>query len=83
MDFRFKNKKITGILSMLPSKEIYFDDELEYYNFSESKATKLKLTMGYNKRRIFDKELCVSDICVQGMEYLLLQESYVKRILML
>lgn len=70
MDFRFKNKKITGILSMLPSKEIYFDDELEYYNFSESKATKLKLTMGYNKRRIFDKELCVSDICVQGMEYL-------------
>ena len=64
MDFRFKNKKITGILSMLPSKEIYFDDELEYYNFSESKATKLKLTMGYNKRRIFDKELCVSDICV-------------------
>ena len=70
MDFRFKNKKITGILSILPSKEIYFDNELEYYNFSESKATKLKLTMGYNKRRIFDKELCVSDICVQGMEYL-------------
>ena len=35
MDFRFKNKKITGILSILPSKEIYFDNELEYYNFSE------------------------------------------------
>ena len=45
MDFRFKNKKITGILSILPSKEIYFDNELEYYNFSESKATKLKLTI--------------------------------------
>jgi 3-oxoacyl-[acyl-carrier-protein] synthase III len=70
MDFHFKNKKITGILSILPSRDIYFDDELMYYNFSGLKAEKLKLTMGYNKRRIFDKGLCVSDICVKGMEHL-------------
>lgn len=70
MDFIFKGKKISGLLSILPSKDIYFEDELSFFNFPVDKAAKLKNTMGYNKRRIFDEGLCVSDICVQGMEYL-------------
>ena len=31
------------------------------YNFSEAKSMKLKMAMGYNKHRIVDENVCVSD----------------------
>ena len=70
MFLNYYNKRITGILTVLPSKEVMFEDEMENYNFSIAKSMKLKLTMGYNKHRIVDEGVCVSDLCVAGMEYL-------------
>ena len=70
MDLIFHNKKITGILAILPEKEVRFEDEIENYNFSASQSMKLKLIMGYNKRRIADPETCVSDLCCRGLNYL-------------
>lgn len=35
MDLQFKNKKITGILTILPSKEILFEEEMGNYNFPQ------------------------------------------------
>lgn len=74
MNLRFKNKKITGILTVLPSKEISFDEEMENYNFSVAKSMKLKMAMGYNKHRIVEEDTCVSDLCVSGMNYLFEKE---------
>ena len=37
MNLKFHDKKITGILTVLPSKEILFEEELENYNFSVAK----------------------------------------------
>jgi 3-oxoacyl-[acyl-carrier-protein] synthase III len=70
MNFAFQNKKITGILTVLPGKEVKFDDEIENYSFSAAKSMKLKLTMGYNTRRVVKDGTCVSDLCIYGLEYL-------------
>ncbi len=70
MNFSFQNKKITGILTVLPGNEVRFDDEIDNYSFSAAKSMKLKLTMGYNTRRVVEDETCVSDLCVFGLEYL-------------
>ena len=70
MNLIFKNKKITGILTVLPENEVKFEDEIGNYNFSEAKSLKLKTTMGYNKRHIVNDGVCVSDLCTFGLSYL-------------
>lgn len=71
MELLFKNKKISGILTVLPSKEVKFEDEMENYNFSIAKSMKLKLAMGYNKHCIVEDDVCTSDLCVYGLNYLI------------
>jgi len=70
MNLKFQNKKITGILTILPENEINFDDEIDNYNFSRGQTMKLKLIMGYDKRRIVKKGTTISDLCIFGMNYL-------------
>ena len=70
MNLKFHNKKISGILTVLPAKEVKFEDEMENYNFPIAKSLKLKLAMGYNKHRIVEDGVCASDLAVFGMEYL-------------
>jgi 3-oxoacyl-[acyl-carrier-protein] synthase III len=87
MNLKFKNKSITGILTVLPEKEVKFEDEMEHYNFSIAKSMKLKLAMGYNKHRVVDDGVCVSDLAVIGMEYLfgrnLLQKEEIDALVLL
>jgi len=71
MNLKFKNKKITGILTVLPSKEVSFDDEMENYNFSKEQSAKLKKIMGYGSHRIADENVCCSDLAIAGINYLL------------
>lgn len=70
MNLKFRNKRISGMLTVLPKKEIRFEDEIENYNFSAAKSLKLKLTMGYDKRRVAEDETCTSDLCIKGLNYL-------------
>ena len=70
MDFSFKNKRITGILSILPKRIVAFEEEMGNYNFSESKSLRLKKVMGYNTHRLAEKGQCSSDFCVHGLQYL-------------
>ncbi len=70
MNLKFQNKKITGILTVLPKTEIKFEDEIDNYNFSKRQSMKLKLVMGYGKRRVVDKGTTISDLCIFGMKYL-------------
>jgi len=70
MKFKFRNKRITGILSVLPSNEIRFEDEMDNYNFPAAKSLKLKMTMGYDKHRLVNPGICSSDLCIHGLNYL-------------
>lgn len=71
MDLHFKNKKITGILTILPHQVRTFEDDMGNYNFPEKKSLRLKKIMGFNTHRIAEKGQCSSDFCIYGLEYLL------------
>lgn len=70
MDFLFKNKRVSGILTILPKKAVKFEDEMANYNFSPAKCMKLKLAMGYNEHRVAEPGQCSSDFCRFGLQYL-------------
>jgi len=43
-------------------------EEMKNYNFPEARSLKLKEVMGYNKRRLVEPNVCVSDLAVFGLE---------------
>lgn len=71
MDFIFKNKRIRGILTVLPKTAVKFEDEMANYNFTPAKCMKLKLAMGYNEHRIAAPGQTSSDFCQFGLRYLI------------
>ncbi len=78
MDLYFKDKEITGMLVILPSNEIYFEEEMENYNFSTAKSLKLKAALGLNKRRVVQEGVCASDLAIKGLDYLFSNGKLVK-----
>ncbi len=70
MNLSYKNKSIEGILTIIPQKEVSFEDEMHNYNFPIEKSRKLKLAMGYDKHCIVEDNVCSSDLVVFGLEYL-------------
>ncbi len=74
MNLTFRNKVITGILTVLPANEVKFEDEMENYNFSVTKSLKLKMAMGYNKHRIVEDGVTISDLCIFGLNHLFQNE---------
>lgn len=69
MKLKFHDKKITGILAVVPEKELLFDDEISNYDFSPETSIKLKKTMGFNAHRIFEDYLCLSDVAEYALNY--------------
>ena len=70
MNLRFADKRITGLLAVLPAHERLFVEEMANYNFNPARSLKLKEVMGYDRRRVVDGSVCVSDLAVAGFEYL-------------
>lgn len=71
MRLKFQNKAITGILAVIPDRELLFDDEVKNYEFSPETSMKLKKTMGYNAHRIFESPVCISDIACFALKKLI------------
>ncbi len=70
MNLHFKNKKVTGILTVLPEREVLFEDEMENYNSPVAKSLKLKAAMGFNKKRIVLEGVTSADLCIAGLSHL-------------
>ncbi len=70
MNFIFSHRKISGLLAIVPANERDFVDEMINFNFPLARTLKLKEVMGYDKRRIVDGPVCVSDLACFGMDYL-------------
>lgn len=72
MKINFSNKKITGILSILPSNQVMFEDEMHNYSFSEAKSLKLKMAMGFKAKRVVkDTSVTSFDLLCNGIDYLI------------
>ncbi|MBR1580566.1 MAG: ketoacyl-ACP synthase III [Selenomonadaceae bacterium] len=70
MRFAYRNKKITGVLSVVPKNFKTFDEEMENYNADKSRTKRLKLVMGYDRHHLVEDGVTVSDMAVFGMKYL-------------
>lgn len=72
MEIKTSNKKISGILTVLPSNIVKFEDEMHNYSFSEAKSLKLKMAMGFNTKRVVESQSVTGyDLIVKGIEYLI------------
>lgn len=70
MNFIFHNKQISGLLAIVPQNERSFIEEMRNFNFPENRSLKLKQVMGYDKHRIVEPGVCVSDLAVFGLQHL-------------
>lgn len=67
----FKDKRIAGILTVLPENEVFFEDEVGNYSFPEKQSLRLKKVMGYEKHRIAKPETASSDLALFGLQHLM------------
>ena len=71
MNFTFRRKRIAGVLVVVPENERSFSEDMKNFNFPEARSLKLKEVMGFDKRRVVEPGVCVSDLAVFGLEHLL------------
>jgi len=70
MILNFKGKKITDIVSVVPSQISKYEDEIENYSFSRVKCMKLKEIMGFDEHRIAPDSVTASDLCEFAFNHL-------------
>lgn len=70
MRLEYSNKKISGILSVVPDNEVLFEDDIHHYTFSEKQSLRLKKAMGFNKTYRAQEGVTSSDLCISGLNYL-------------
>ncbi len=71
MKFTFRGKRVAGMLTVLPSNERTFLEDMKAFDFPEAKSMKLKTVMGFDRHRLATPETCVSDLSVFGIRYLI------------
>ena len=70
---RYRGKRITSMLGILPETIGYFDDEVDNYAFPARQTLRLKKIMGYNQHRLAKETSTVSDFAVYGLNHMLEQ----------
>ena len=70
MNFTFHGKRVSGLLGVVPAREKTFLEEMQNFNFPEARSRKLMEVMGYNKHRMVEPGVCVSDLAVFGLQQL-------------
>src|SRR5215831_6835107 len=70
MNFKFTGKRISGVQAVVPANERSFLEEMKNFDFPEARSLKLKEVMGYDKRRLVQPGVCVSDLAVFGLQNL-------------
>ena len=66
----FHNKRISSIISILPSKIVRYADDLSNYPFPERQSLRLGQMMNYDTRRVCDDTDAISDYAIQGILHL-------------
>lgn len=74
MKFKFRGKRIGGILTVIPKNVRTFEEEMGNYTASNARMKRMKEVMGYGEHRIVTPETCVSDMAVFGAEQLFASE---------
>lgn len=70
MQLTFQGKRISGLLTVVPRHEQSFMEDMKLFNFPEARSRKLMEVMGYDKHRLVEDGVCVSDLAVAGLQHL-------------
>jgi len=70
MNLTFQGKRISGLLAVVPLHEQSFVEDMKQFNFPEARSRKLMEVMGYDKHRLVNEGVCVSDLAVAGLQHL-------------
>lgn len=70
MKLAFRGKRISGLLTVVPRHEQSFVEDMKLFNFPEARSRKLMEVMGYDKHRLVEEGVCVSDLAVAGLQHL-------------
>lgn len=62
----FKNVKISGISTVVPSKEVCILDDKNLYDGNEKKINRVVKSSGFLNRRVADVDIMTSDMCLQA-----------------
>lgn len=62
----FKNVKISGISTVVPSKELCLLDDKELYGGNEKKINRVVKSSGFLNRRVSEPDVMTSDMCLQA-----------------
>ena len=71
MQLAYRNKRITGVLTVIPKNCKTFDEEMKNYQADKKRSRRLKLVMGYDRHHFVEPGVCASDLAVFGVEILL------------
>lgn len=66
----FRNKTITGMLSVLPATTVRFEDEIDQYTFPPKQTLRLQKVMGFKQHAIVKETTAASDLAAAGLEHL-------------
>lgn len=69
--FVFNNVKISGISSVVPSKELCLLEDKNLYNGDEKRINRVIKSSGFLKRRVTEQDIMTSDLCLQAAEDLI------------
>ena len=67
----FRNKKISGLLSVLPALSVKFEDEIDSYTFPAKQSLRLQKVMGFKQHSIVKENTSTSDLCIAGIKYII------------
>jgi len=70
MNLVFKKKKISALLAIVPANERTFEEDMAKFNFTTARSLKLKKVMGYDRHRVVNDSVCVSDLACFGLQFL-------------
>lgn len=68
---QFKHVKISGILTVVPEKEINIYDEVQYYDNSVKKVDRMRKMVGFYKRRVADNDCTSKDFAYDAAQKLI------------
>lgn len=74
----FHQKKVAGLLSVVPQTVVRFEDEVDNYTFPPKQTLRLQKVMGYKQHRIVKDSTAVSDLCCAGLSHML-EKGYIKK----
>jgi len=58
----------------MPARELRFVDDMAAFGFSPERSRRLQEVMGYDKHRIVEPGVCVSDLAIEGLQLLFHQQ---------